>query len=167
MLRIKDADAPTRTDFKGLNWFNPDPLYRIAATWTPYTPPRVEKIPTALGTTLDLPTPGIAEFELNGQTLRLEPVLEAGDSSQLFFILRDATSKTTTYTGGRFLHTPLPDHGLDAPGTLILDFNQLYNPPCAYTPYATCPLPPEQNRLPVAIDAGERRYTQTSEQKTN
>jgi hypothetical protein len=89
----------------------------------------------------------------------LEPVTEPEEPGVLFFILRDETSKTTTYQAARFLHTPLPPAGLDKSGPLILDFNRLENPPCAYTPYATCPLPPEQNRLPVAIEAGEERYS--------
>jgi uncharacterized protein len=158
VLRTKDADSPTRTAFKGLHWYAPDPLYRVVARWTPYTPPRIEKIPTVIGTTLDLPAPGIAEFTLEGKTLRLEPVIESGEQGQLFFILRDETSHAVTYGAGRFLHTGLPDHGLGQPGELVIDFNELYNPPCAYTPYATCPLPPEQNRLPVEIPAGEQRY---------
>lgn len=84
--------------------------------------------------------------------------MEAGEAGTLFFILRDTTSQTTTYGAARFLHTGLPDHGLGQPGELTLDFNRLENPPCAYTPYATCPLPPEQNQLPVALEAGEERY---------
>ncbi len=157
-LRIKNADSPARAAFRGLHWYPADLRYAVEARWTPYNPPHREKIPTVIDTTLDLPAPGVAEFTLAGKTVRLEPVLESPDSKTLFFILRDTTSQTTTYGGGRFLHTAFPDHGLNQPGTLILDFNQLYNPPCAYTPYATCPLPPEQNRLPIAIEAGEERY---------
>ncbi|MGA2848302.1 MAG: DUF1684 domain-containing protein [Terracidiphilus sp.] len=157
-LRIKDADSPTRTGFHGLNWYPPDPHFRVAAHWIPYNPPHTEKIPTVIGTVLSLPSPGVAEFTLDGKTLRLEPVIEGDDQTILFFILRDQTSKTTTYEAARFLHTGLPDHGLTNPGRLELDFNKLENPPCAYTPYATCPLPPEQNRLPVSIPAGEQRY---------
>jgi hypothetical protein len=118
----------------------------------------VEAIPTVLGTTLNLPAPGVATFTLNGKQFTLEPVLESAGDKTLFFILSDQTLKTTTYQGGRFLHVPFPDHGLDEPGKLILDFNRLENPPCAYTSYATCPLPPERNRLPVALEAGEKRY---------
>lgn len=158
-LRTKDADSPARTGFKGLHWYAPDLRYAVEARWTPYNPPHHLKIATAIGTTLDLPAPGVAEFTLNGKTLRLEPVLEDPHATTLFFILRDVTSQSTTYGGGRFLHAAFPDHGLRQPGMLILDFNQLFNPPCAYTPYATCPLPPDQNRLPVAIEAGEQRYT--------
>jgi uncharacterized protein (DUF1684 family) len=157
-LRIKDADSPTRTNFKGLNWYAPDPRLRISAQWVPYTPPHVEQIPTIIGTTLDMPAPGVARFTLNGKALSLEPVLEDPTGKTLFFILRDETSKTTTYQAARFLHTGIPSSGLDRPGTLVLDFNYLENPPCAYTPYATCPLPPDQNRLPVALEAGEKRY---------
>jgi uncharacterized protein (DUF1684 family) len=157
-LRIKDADSPARTGFHGLHWYPPDLRFTVEARWIPYTPPHTEKIPTVIGTTLNLPAPGIAEFTLNGQTVRLEPVLENPRDTSLFFILRDTTSQTTTYQAGRFLRTSFPDHGLATPGSLVLDFNQLYNPPCAYTPYATCPLPPDQNRLPVALEAGEQRY---------
>jgi hypothetical protein len=157
-LRIKDADSPVRTEFRGLRWYAPNLHFTVEARWIPFTPPHTEKIPTVIGTTLDLPAPGIAEFTLDGKTLRLEPVLEDPHDTTLFFILRDATSKTTTYQAGRFLRAAFPDRGLGAPGTLVLDFNQLYNPPCAYTAYATCPLPPDQNRLPVALEAGEQRY---------
>ena len=158
-LRIKDSNATTRTGFTGLHWYAPDLGYAVVAKWIPYNPPLMEKIPTIIGTTLNLPAPGVAEFTLNGKTLRLEPVLEDPHDSSLFFILRDETSKTTTYEAARFLRTPFPDHGIDKPGTLILDFNQLYNPPCAYTPFATCPLPPLQNRLTVSLEAGEQRYS--------
>jgi len=158
-LRIKDADSPTRTQFHGLNWYAPDPRFLVTAKWIPYSTPHVEKIPTIINTTLDMPAPGIAEFTLDGKTLRLEPVFEGGERDKLFFILRDQTSRTTTYESARFLHTGLPSNGIGQPGTLTLDFNELYNPPCAYTPYATCPLPPEQNRLSIPIEAGEQRYS--------
>lgn len=158
-LRIKDADAPTRTEFRGLHWYAPDPEYRVTARWIPYQPPQVERIATVIGTTLNMTAPGAAEFLLKGKVYLLEPVIEGGEKDKLFFILRDQTSQTTTYQAARFLHTGLPSNGLTQPGTLTLDFNELYNPPCAYTPYATCPLPPEKNRLPVAIQAGEQRYS--------
>jgi uncharacterized protein (DUF1684 family) len=158
VLRIKDAGAPTRTGFNGLDWYAPDARLRVTARWIPFVPAHIERISTVIGTTLRLPAPGVAEFTLDGKTLRLEPVIEAGEEDKLFFILRDQTSQTTTYGAGRFLHTGLPDSGLGKPGQLTLDFNHLYNPPCAYTPFATCPLPPEQNRLPVALEAGEKRY---------
>lgn len=157
-LRIKDAQAPTRVGFHGLRWYPPNPAYRVRAKWIPYNPPKMLDVPTILGTVSKLPAPGVAEFTLDGQVFRLEPVLEDPKDTELFFILRDTTSKTTTYGAGRFLYTELPDHGLSQPGEIWLDFNQLENPPCAFTPYATCPLPPAQNRLTVAIPAGEQRY---------
>ncbi len=157
-LRVKDLEAPTRVGFHGLRWYAPSATYRVRAHWIPYNPPKVLDIPTVLGTTTHLPAPGVAEFTLDGQLLRLEPVLEDPQSTDLFFIIRDATSKTTTYGAGRFLYTELPDHGVTQPGEVWLDFNRLVNPPCAFTAYATCPLPPPQNRLSVPIPAGEQRY---------
>jgi uncharacterized protein len=157
-LRIKDPQAPTRVGFHGLRWYAPNAVYRVHARWIPYNPPRMLDIPTVLGTTTHIPAPGAAEFTIDGQTVRLEPVLEDPASTDLFFIMRDATSKTTTYGAGRFLYTELPDHGVAQPGELWLDFNRLINPPCAFTAYATCPLPPTQNRLTIAIPAGEQRY---------
>lgn len=158
VLRIKDADSPLRTGFHGLNWYAPDANYRVTARWIPFKPPIVQEIPTVIGTTLKLPAPGLAMFMLNGKIMQLEPVIEDPASKTLFFILRDETSKTTTYGGGRFLHTGLPERGLTEPGNLVLDFNQLENPPCAYTDFATCPLPPKQNQLEIEIPAGEKRY---------
>jgi len=157
-LRIKDSKAPARTQFHGLRWYPPDETYRVQAKWIPYNPPHQVAIPTILGTEVKSDVPGAAEFTLDGKMLRLEPILESPDEKELFFILRDTTSTTETYGAGRFLYTPLPDHGLAEPGELILDFNRAQNPPCAYTPYATCPLPPPQNRLPIAIPAGQQRY---------
>lgn len=157
-LRVKDLQAATRAGFHGLRWYEPDPDYRVHARWIPYNPPKMLDIPTVLGTTTHLPAPGVAEFTLDGQAMRLEPVLEDPKSTDLFFIMRDATSKSTTYGAGRFLDTELPDHGLSQPGEVWLDFNRLVNPPCAFTVYATCPLPPPQNRLSVPIPAGEQRY---------
>jgi uncharacterized protein len=157
-LRIKDPQAPTRTGFHGLRWYAPNAAYRVHARWIPYSTPKMLDIPTVLGTTTHIPAPGAAEFTIDGQTVRLEPVLEDPKATDLFFIMRDATSKTTTYGAGRFLYTALPDHGVSQPGELWLDFNRAINPPCAFTPYATCPLPPPQNRLTIAIPAGEQRY---------
>jgi hypothetical protein len=157
-VRVKDSASSARATFHGLNWFPADPRWVVTARWTPSNPPQTLHIPTVIGTSLAMPAPGVAEFTLEGETYRLTPVLEDPSGKTLFFILRDATSKTTTYGAGRFLHTQIPSHGLSKPGELLMDFNRLENPPCAYTSWATCPLPPEQNRLPVAIEAGEQRY---------
>jgi hypothetical protein len=157
-LRVKDAQAPTRTSFHGLNWFAPDSRYVITAKWIPNNPPHNLTIPNVLGQISQEPSPGTAEFTLDGQTLRLEPVIEDPTDKTLFFIFRDTTSKTTTYQAGRFLYTSLPSNGFDKPGTVVLDFNRTQNPPCVYTAFATCPLPPQQNRLNIAIPAGEKRF---------
>lgn len=158
-LRIKDSQAQTRVNFHGLHWYDPDPHYVVQAKWTPFTPPHVLKVPSIIGTTDEMPAPGEAEFTLEGQTVQIVPVLEEPDAKELFFILRDTTSRTTSYGASRFLYTGFPDHGLSQPGHLTLDFNHLQNPPCAYTPYATCPLPPEQNRLAIALPVGEKKYS--------
>jgi len=157
-LRIKDSKAPARVQFHGLRWYPPNEAYRVQAKWIPYNPPHNVAIPTILGTEVKSDVPGAAEFTLDGKTYHLEPILESPEDKELFFILRDTTSTSETYGAGRFLYTPLPDHGLTQPGELVLDFNRAQNPPCAYTPYATCPLPPPQNRLPIPIPAGQQRY---------
>jgi uncharacterized protein (DUF1684 family) len=157
-VRVKDAKAPEIVNFHGLHWYAPNPAYRINARWIPYNPAKQISVPTVIGTTENYPVPGVAEFVIDGKTVRLEPVIEEPGDKQLFFILRDTTSQTSTYGASRFLYTDFPDHGLSQPGNLLIDFNRLENPPCAYTPYATCPLPPPQNRLQVAIPAGEKRY---------
>jgi uncharacterized protein (DUF1684 family) len=157
-LRIKDSHAPAILGFHGLKLYPPDAAYRVTAKWIPYSPPKTITLATLVGTSYDQPVPGVAEFTLDGKTFRLEPVLEDPAVAKLFFILRDTTSTTTTYGACRFLYTGFPTGGLDQPGELVLDFNRLENPPCAYTPFSTCPLPPPGNRLPVALPVGEQRY---------
>jgi uncharacterized protein len=157
-LRIKDAHSPSITGFHGLKWYSSDISFRVLAKWVPYTPYKTITLATLVGTTYDQPVPGVAEFTLAGKTWRLEPVLEDPAVAKLFFITRDTTSTTTTYGACRFLYTGFPSNGLDKPGELVLDFNRLENPPCAYTPFSTCPLPPPGNRLPIPLPVGEQRY---------
>ena len=157
-LRIKDAHSPTITGFHGLKWYPPDESYRVTAKWIPYAPYKTITLATLVGTNYDQPVPGAVEFVLAGKTWRLEPVLEDPAVAKLFFILRDTTSTTTTYQAARFLYTGFASNGLDKPGELVLDFNRLENPPCAYTPYSTCPLPPSGNRLLIPLPVGELRY---------
>jgi uncharacterized protein (DUF1684 family) len=157
-LRIKDSHSAAIVGFHGLKWFPPNRAYRVTAKWTPYSPVKTITLATLVGTSYDQPVPGGAEFTVRGKTFRLEPVLEDPAVAKLFFILRDTTSRSTTYGACRFLYTGFPGNGLDKPGELVLDFNRLENPPCAYTPYSTCPLPPRGNRLPVALPVGEKRY---------
>jgi hypothetical protein len=157
-LRIKDSHSPSITGFHGLKWYAPDPAYRVTAKWIPYSPAKTITLVTLVGTSYDEPVPGAAEFTLAGKTFRLEPVVEDAAVAKLFFILRDTTSTSTTYGACRFLYTGFPTNGVEKPGELVLDFNHLENPPCAYTPFSTCPLPPQGNRLPIALPVGEQRY---------
>lgn len=149
-VRLRDPNARTRREFTGCKWFPPNPAWRIQAKWVAYAQPKKIAITNILGMTDQEPSPGYAEFNVAGKTLRLEPVTEDGG---LFFIFKDATSGKTTYGAGRFLDTETPKSG-----ELVLDFNRAYNPPCAFTAFATCPLPPRQNVLTAAIDAGEKSY---------
>jgi uncharacterized protein (DUF1684 family) len=157
-LRVKDSKSQALLGFHGLKWYAPDPAYRVTAKWIPYNPPKTVGLDTLAGTHYSQPVPGAAEFKLTGETYRLEPVLEDSDPKKLFFILRDITSASTTYGACRFLYTALPGAGVTKPGDLVLDFNHLENPPCAYTPFATCPLPPPGNRLHIGLPVGEQRY---------
>jgi uncharacterized protein len=148
-VRVKDARSEARRTFKGLKWYPVNAAFRVNARFIPSARPTTIEVPSIIGVTERMPSPGIAEFELGGKTLRLVPVLEAGEP-RLFFVFRDATSSRTTYGGGRFLYAEPPRDG-----KVVLDFNEAYSPPCAFTPYATCPVPPPENRLPVSIEAGE------------
>lgn len=152
-IRLKDMNSRFRKEFTGLRWFPIKGSYRLNAKWVPYDPPKEISVPTILGTTEKMPCPGAAVFTLDGQELRLEPVLEEPDAKDLFFIFRDGTAGVETYPSGRFLYADLPKEG-----GIVLDFNKAYSPPCAFTPYATCPLPPAQNQLAARIEAGELRY---------
>ncbi len=124
----------------------------MTARLEPYDEPRRVAIPTVLGEDTSMLAPGRLRFELHGRELTLEPYRESPDDTSLFLIFRDTTSGDSTYGAGRFLYAEAP--GPD--GTTTLDFNLAYNPPCAFTPFATCPLPPPQNWLPVPIEAGEK-----------
>jgi uncharacterized protein (DUF1684 family) len=149
-IRLKDTESESRKEFTGLHWFPVKESYRVVAKFVPYQPPKMLTIPNILGETEQDPSPGYVVFTLDGQSLRLDPVLE---DDQLFFIFHDLTSGKGTYPPGRFLYTDLPKNG-----EVVMDFNKAQNPPCAFTAYATCPLPPKQNRLPVRIEAGELNY---------
>lgn len=155
-LRVKDSNAPALKNFHGLSWYAPAKQYRVEARWIPYTSPHTLKVMNKLGQITPVQTPGYVEFELNGTKQTLVP-MDAGKEG-LFFVFRDLTAKTTTDGGGRFLSVDAPPGGLDKPGTLLIDFNEAVNPPCAYSPYATCPLASPENRLSVNVEAGEKRY---------
>jgi len=155
-LRIKDSQAAALKHFHGLRWYSIDEHYRVQARWVPDTPPYVMQVMNKIGQITPVTVPGHVEFEFNGKKQTLVP-MEASKEG-LFLVFRDQTYRTTTDGGGRFLETAAPSNGLDRPGTVILDFNQAVDPPCAYSPFATCPLASKENRLPIEMPAGEKRY---------
>lgn len=157
-VRMRDLQSPMRQDFHGIDTYPTGAPWRVEARLAPYVPAKKLPIPTVLGTVDSLVSPGALLFRLAGQDLRLDAILEKPGARELFVIFSDATSGEETYPGGRFLYAPLPQDG-----RTVLDFNKAYNPPCAFTPYATCPLPPRQNELPVAVRAGERTYGEHGE----
>ena len=151
-IRLKDKDNEARKHFAGLEWFPVQGSYRVEARWVASDKSATIPILNVLGQVQDMPSPGRALFTLAGKQLSLEPVLEEPDATELFFIFRDETAPALTYGAGRFLYADMPRDG-----KLVLDFNKAYSPPCAFTAYATCPLPPKQNQLPVRIEAGEKK----------
>jgi uncharacterized protein (DUF1684 family) len=154
-VRVRDTASPVRKHFRGMRYFPINPALHLQGKLIP----DVKKIPilNIIGQTEMEESPGWVEFTLEGRPYRLRPIYEeTANGRTLYFLFKDATNKTKTYQAGRMLNTPLAAHG-----TVDLDFNRSYTPPCAFTPYATCPLPPKENRLPIAIEAGELRYTET------
>ncbi|WP_257389467.1 DUF1684 domain-containing protein [Tahibacter caeni] len=152
-LRVRDTEAPTRKNFLGLDYFDVAEKWRVEAKWEAFDPPKTLEVPTVLGTVEKYPVPGKAVFERGGKRYEMLPVLETPDAKELFLIFADKTSGKETYGAGRFLYAEMPKDG-----KIVLDFNKAYNPPCAFTPYATCPLAPPENRLNLRVDAGEKKY---------
>lgn len=151
-IRVKDSRAEARVHFRGLEYFPVDPKWRIAARFEPYSPARKIPITTVLGMQEEMPAPGALVFEVDGMPYRLDAVLEAGERDW-FVMFADATNGKQSYGAGRFLYVVPP-----ANGETVIDFNKSYTPPCAFSAFATCPLPPPQNRLPIAVTAGELKY---------
>jgi uncharacterized protein (DUF1684 family) len=147
-IRVKDNASPILEHFQGLEYFPINPEFHFEAMFVPGR--RKIPIPNILGQVEMEESPGTVEFTYKGKPYRLRPIYEG---QTLFFLFKDPTNKTQTYPAGRMLNTPLPVNG-----KVDLDFNKSYNPPCTFTPYATCPLPPKENVLPVPIEAGELRY---------
>ena len=152
-LRVRDTEAANLRDFAGIDYFPIDPAWRIEAGWVPFEKSQLRPITNMIGQTSSAPVPGKAVFTFEGKVVELIPLDEGGDT--LFFVLTDLTADEETYEASRFLYAKKP-----APGatTLVLDFNELQNPPCAFTEFATCPLPPKENRLPFRVPAGEKKY---------
>jgi uncharacterized protein (DUF1684 family) len=151
-LRVKDSASPRRTHFLGLDYFAIDPAWRVEAEWVPFASSRLIPITNILGQTAPEPVPGKAVFQRDGKTFELLAIDE-GPDEPLFFVFSDATSGRESYGACRFLYVERPKSG-----RIVLDFNRAENPPCAFTPFATCPLPPKENRLPFAVRAGEMNY---------
>ncbi len=152
-LRVRDSASPARRAFRGLDYFPIDASWVIDARFERYEPARQVPIVNVLGDEVDMVAPGAIVFERDGREWRLDALLEAAGDDHVLVMFADATSGHETYGAGRFLHVPLPEGK-----TLRVDFNEAYNPPCAFTGFATCPLPPPQNRLALAVRAGEVRY---------
>ncbi len=149
-MRVKDSASPIRTGFKGIERYPVDPAWRIPARFE--AAPRTIDVPNVLGVDTHEKSPGRLVFQHDGQTFELEPVLEEGEE-RFFVIFADASNGQGTYEAGRFLYVDPP-----VDGQVVLDFNRAYNPPCAFTHFATCPRPPEANHLPFAVTAGEKKY---------
>jgi len=150
-VRVKDKENPARTKFPGLEYFPLDEKWRLDAKFIPYKPAKQVPIVNILGMVENQPSPGAIEFQVNGKTYRIDALNEEG-TTELFLIFSDQTTGKETYGAGRYLYTDAP--GPD--GKVVVDFNKAYTPPCGFTSYATCPLPPKQNKLPVRIQAGEK-----------
>lgn len=151
-LQVRHEDASTRLDFATLQYWPADPAWRVQGRFVAHPAGQTLAIGDIVGTTSDLPNPGRIEFTRGDQAFALEAL--AGEGNRLFVVLADRTSGHGSYSAGRFLDVPAPD----AQGNLVLDFNRAYNPPCAFTAFATCLLPPAQNRLDLLVSAGERAY---------
>jgi uncharacterized protein len=150
-IRVRDQNAPLRKNFSGLKWYPANPAMKVTGQFTPLATPKVVQAPTILGDLEPFTVPGNVSVTIGGKTANME-AWKSGD--RLWFVFRDLTSADTTYPSARFLYTDAP--GPD--GKVTLDFNRAQNPPCAYNPWTTCPLPPSANKLAVRIEAGEKRY---------
>ncbi|HLY28699.1 MAG TPA: DUF1684 domain-containing protein [Aggregatilineales bacterium] len=150
-IRVRDRNNSARTTFQGRKWFPVKPQYRIKAKFIRYETMRTLTVMNTVGLLVPMDNPGYVEFELDGQKLRLEAF--ADEEKSLWLIFKDLSNGKTTYDAGRFLVAPINEDG-----TVDLDFNRIYNPPCAFTVFATCPLPPKENILAVALESGEQLY---------
>jgi uncharacterized protein (DUF1684 family) len=150
-IRVRDQNAPLRKNFSGLKWYPANPTFKVTGQFTPLDKPKVVQAPTILGDLEPFTVPGHVQVTIGGKTANME-AWRSGE--RLWFVFRDLTSADTTYPSARFLYTDAP--GPD--GKVTLDFNRAQNPPCAYNPWTTCPLPPSANKLAVRIEAGEKRY---------
>ena len=151
-IRVKDREAEALRNFRGLEYYPADPNWRVAARFETAPPGRKLEVPDSVGGIQAIDQPGWVIFRLADGEHRLVALDDTGDG-RLFLVFGDRTNGRETYGGGRFLYTDPP-----VAGRVTIDFNRAYNPPCVFTPWATCPLPPRENRLPVTVAAGEKKY---------
>jgi uncharacterized protein len=155
VLRLADNESPLRANFPGRVWFDVKPQYKVQAKYVPHAKPKMIPIVNVLDEITDTPSPGYLQFKLNGKTHRLDAVAEAKDK-ELFVILKDKTAGSETYGSGRFLVVEWPEAIRAKGGNVTIDFNKTYNPPCAFSDFTTCPLPPKQNVMALRLEAGEQ-----------
>jgi uncharacterized protein (DUF1684 family) len=152
-VRVKDSRSPVLAAFKDVDTYPVRPAWRVDARFEPYNPPKPVAVPNILGQVEDSPSPGAVVFERDGRTYRMDAIGQDDKDGSLFFVFGDQTNGHETYGAGRFLDTPAPKDG-----KVVVDFNKAYNPPCAFTAFATCPLPPKQNKLALRVEAGEKNF---------
>ena len=152
-LRVRDRLSAARTGFKGIDYFPFSADARVQARFVPFHTPKTATVINVIGDPVEFQSPGQLVFIRKGVEYQLDALYETPEKKDLWIIFRDRTSGVTTYPAGRYLHAPLP-----VGGNVDLDFNLAYNPPCAFTEFATCPIPPRQNWLKIAVEAGEKNY---------
>jgi len=152
-IRLRDLNFPAYKKYERLDFFPPQKKFKVEADFVPYTSPKTITVATIIGTENEVSSPGYVKFEIEGQEFRLDVLGGDIKSKKLFFIFKDETNGKDTYEAGRFLVCDVKESG-----KVDLNFNRAHNPPCAYTPYATCPLAPSQNWLKVRVEAGEKKY---------
>jgi uncharacterized protein (DUF1684 family) len=152
-IRLRDRNNRLRREFTGLKWYAVKQAYRVDAEYLPFETAKTMQIPNILGDIDTMVSPGTVAFSLDGQRLQMVAIVDPDHPKELWFIFRDLTTGKETDPAARFLYTPMPENG-----KVTLDFNRAQNPPCAYNAFATCPLPPPENRMPVRVEAGERIY---------
>ena len=153
-VRVKDRQNPALLNFKGMEYFPIDPKWRIDVEFRPYNPSKIIPIATVINTVENDSCPGALGFDIDGTHYQLDAVMERGTANQLFIMFTDETNGKETYHMGRQVYTDLPDKN----NHVVLDLNKAYNWPCVFTDFATCPIPPRQNHLPIRVEAGEKMY---------
>jgi len=152
-IRLRDFNNPGYKNYKQLVFYPPSKKYKILADYIPYESPKKITVATIVGTHTEMISPGYVKFAIDGKEHNLKAFGGGSDDKNLFFIFKDNTNGNETYEASRFMSAEIMDNN-----KVLLNFNRAFNPPCAYTPYATCPLPPPDNYLSIPIEAGEKKY---------